>query len=272
MSLVGAAVLPACWQGPHDSPAGLRAPARPPLQVTATTAIVAELAGRLTGAPEAVQSLLARGERLSQLERTGPRETMLVAAEVIITLGWGLEAPLARSLEKAQEAGAQVVELASFFPADQLLPLPDREDQIDPAVWLDPVMWKEVVTPLLEVFQRLRPEDSERLATNGHMVRFDLESLLERLKNKAVHRTAGLEEVRPLVTKQASVRYLARRLGVEVVIDEPSLSERNDWLEDLKLDTLLPLGSPPGFSRYAEHDLTKLEGLVECAAALLLGA
>lgn len=269
LPFAGAVALPSCWQGSPNVESGPQEAKRPPLQVTTTHSILAELVGKLTGAPQAVRSLLARGERLAQLKRTGPRETLLISAEVIVTLGWGVEAELTDSLKKAQEAGAVLVELAAHLSADQLLPLPGANDQVDPSVWMDPELWKQTIAPLQAVFKSLRPEESERLNTNGHSMRFELETLQRRLAER-VAAAPTTEQPRRVTTLQAPARYLARRIGVEVEVAEPSISQRSDWLENLKLDTLLPLGSDPGSSQYESHDLTKVEGLVECTAALLL--
>ncbi len=258
--------MPACR--PHEERPPADQVALPPLHVVASTPILAELAGAVAGETHEIHSLLERGERATSLVRTGPRETALMSADVIVGLGWGLEAALAPSVEKAVAEGAVWLELASFFPPERLLPQVGEGTGIDPHVWLDPELWRLAVAPLVEAFTRLRPESASGFTTRGHMARFELDALAEEVRHRA--EVVASSSPRRLVTSNAPLRYVGRVLGVEVEIGEPPLAQRIDLLETLALDTLKPPGHEEVSSRYEAHDLSTLGGLVTCAAALML--
>lgn len=239
-----------------------------PVRVVASTPMVAELVRRVGGGGVEVEVLVPVEARLSTLERTGPNESRLVAADLVVVLGFGQEDVLAPSLVRAREEGAVVCELAEGVPKEKLFPRVDDPAQSDPHIWLDPGIWMEATRPIEEALVALRPVWGAELRSRAHAARFDLGET-----GQAIERLAhsGLPtDPTPVRTRQAGLRYLARLAGVSLeVVGDTEGAPRKDELETLPLDML----RAPGFKAVGmlrEHDLGTVEGLRAHALDLLL--
>lgn len=250
-----------------------RRPAAPPpplrpLRVVASTAMVADLVRDVGGEGVEVVVLLPHGEPAASLERTGPGETEMVLADLVVLLGLGQEAVLAPSLARAAEAGASICELAGGVPASMLFASREDPERPDPHVWLDPRVWREAIDPLEDSLIRLRPEAGAEWRRRAHLVRFELEEAAAAMERVA---RAGLPpEPVAIRTGQPGLRYLARAVGVplELVAGEDAAVDQDD-LEKLPLDRLQVPGTAV-VSGLQEHDLGTLGGLRGHALDLLL--
>lgn len=266
---VVAVALTGCRRSAKQVPAsegGVRPPQ--PVRVVVSTPLVAELVRRVGGGGVEVEVLVPVGQPPSSLQRTGPIESRLIAAELVVVLGLGQEAVLAPSLARAAEAGAVVCELASGVSKARLLPRVDDPTQFDPHIWLDPAAWMEATRPIEEALARLRPGWAGEWRDRAHAVRFELEDTIQ-----LTHRLAQASlppEPRTVRTSQPGVRYLARTAGFAIeVVSDPDELTRQDELETLPLDQLREPGSVAVASVH-EHDLGTVEGLRAYALDLLL--
>lgn len=253
--------------GPAAEAAGDQPPPRP-VHVVVANPIVADLVREVGGGGVEIDVLQPPDEPLTALKRTGPAESRLVAADLIVLLGFGQEAVLEPSLARAVEAGAVVCELASGIPKDRLFPLPSDPTQLDPSVWLDPGLWREAVSPLEKALAAMRPEWADEWRSRAHAVRFELDESRRALEKLA--RIAVPAETGPARTGQSSLRYVARAAGVPLeMATESAPAPAKDELESLRLDRLRPPGTK-AIAGVNEHDLGTLDGLRSYALELLL--
>ena len=271
--LLGAALvgLPTgCRRAPDEAASAPAARPQPRLvRVVASTPVVAELVREVGGGGVEVVVLLPVDQPMASLERTGPVESELIGADLVVLLGFGQEAVLAPSVARAAEAGAVVCELASGVPKETLFSLPDDPERVDPHIWLDPRTWREAVRPIEDALAGLRPEWAADWRSRAHAVRFDLEETAAAIERLA---GAGLPPDAPASrTTQPGLRYLARAAGVPLeLVTDPAGMPRPDELEKLPLDRLRAPGTK-AVSGMHEHDLSTLDGLRRYALDLLLG-
>ena len=270
--LLGAALvgLPTgCRRAPDEAASAPAARPQPRLvRVVASTPVVAELVREVGGGGVEVVVLLPVDESMSSLERTGPIESELIAADLVVLLGFGQEAVLAPSLTRATEAGAVVCELASGVSKESLFYRQDDPAQVDPHVWLDPRTWSEAVRPIEDALAGLRPEWAAEWRNRAHAVRFDLEETATAIERLA---RAGLPPDAPACrTTQSGLRYLARAAGVPLeLVTDPAEVPLPDDLEKLPLDRLRAPGTK-AVSGMHEHDLGTIGGLRSYALDRLL--
>lgn len=238
------------------------------MRVVASTPMVGELVRRVGGGGVEVEELVPVGAGQSTLERTGPNESRMVAADLVVVLGFGQEAVLAPSLARAVEEGAVVCELGAGIPKEKLLPRVDDPLLSDPHIWLDPRTWLEATRPIEEALASLRPVWASELRSRAHAVRFDLEESAQAIERLA---QSGLPtDPTPLRTSQPGLRYLARLAGVALeVVPASDQASGKDELETLPLDLLRAPGVK-AVGTLREHDLGTVEGLRAHALDLLL--
>jgi manganese/zinc/iron transport system substrate-binding protein len=239
------------------------------VRVVASTPIVAELVREVGGGGVEVVVVVPVDQPISSLERTGPVESELIAADLVVLLGFGQEAVLAPSLARAVEAGAVVCELASGVSKEMIFSQPDDPAQVDPHIWLDPRVWSQAVRPIEDALAGLRPEWAAEWRNRAHAARFDLEETAAAIEHLA---RAGLPPEAPACrTTKAGLRYLARAAGVPLeLVTDPAGLPRHDELDKLPLDRLRAPGTK-AVSGMHEHDLGTVDGLRAYALNLLLG-
>ena len=239
-----------------------------PVRIVASNPIVADLVKSVGGGGVEIEVLQPPDEPLSALKRTGPAESHLVAAELIVLLGFGQEAVLQPSLARAAEAGAVVCELSSGIPRDRLFALPSDPSQPDPAVWLEPGLWREAVKPIENALAGLRPEWAEEWRSRAHTVRFSLDEATRSMQGLAQITLPA--EAGPARTRQSSLRYVARAAGVPLeMATEAAPAPVKDELESFRLDCLRAPGTK-AIAGVHDHDLGTLDGLRFYALELLL--
>lgn len=136
----------------------------------------------------------------------------LKSARVFVYNGAGLEAWVPRVLAAAPSASRVDVEATRGLP---LTGAPTGEQGVDPHVWLDPVLAKEVASRIADGLTRADPAGKEVYATN-------LRALQARLDRLDADYRQGLSDCRrhEIVTSHAAFGYLARRYGLEQIAVE----------------------------------------------------
>lgn len=242
-----------------------------PLHVVATTPILAALVSSVAGELATVSSMVPFGAPVDKIERTGPIESQLTAADVVVTLGLGLEAKLEKSLQNAGEAGAVLCELAGAFPAESLFPRAEAGGSAagaDPHVWLDPLLWGRAIRPIEEMLRQLRPSQAGDVAKRVNILNYEFSEMEKELRRRV--ELASLPLDTPLATTNAAVRYLGRAAGVPVMLADTVDSREDATLEKLPLGNLFPPDAEKVMARGTLHDLSTLGGLRLYALDLML--
>lgn len=242
-----------------------------PLHIVATTPILAALVSSVAGELATVSSLAPFGAPVDKIGRTGPIESQLTAADVVVTLGLGLEARLEKSLQNAGEAGAMLCELAGAFPPESLFPRVEAGGGAagaDPHVWLDPLLWSGALRPIEEMLLQLRPSQAGDVAKRVNILKYEF-SEMEKELHRRVER-ASVPRDTPVATANAAVRYLGRAAGMPVTLTDAVSLRDDDALEKLPLGNLFPPDAEKVMARGTLHDLSTLAGLRLYALDLML--
>ncbi len=199
--LVLATVLSACGNGAESADDG-----RP--RVLAAFYPLHEAARRVGGDLVSLTNLTPAGAEPHDLELSSRQVDRIEDADVVLYLGGGFQP----ALEKvAGRSRGLVVDLLPD-PASRL-PAPaggDEELEGDPHVWLDPRLYRAMVTRVAAALAEVDPPNRATYEANGAAYAAQLDALHARY-------TDGLAncERRVLVTSHAAFGYLARAYGLE---------------------------------------------------------
>ena len=196
--------------------------------IVVTTTIWGDLVQRLVGEDATVEVLLQPGQDPHGFAPSARQAASLLAADLVVANGLGLEEGLIELLDQASSEGIEVLELAPLLDpivlgdddhADESgeeegAPEDDHGPE-DPHVWLDPVRVADAMAVLAErlaaiddlIDDRAWTERGEQLAASISATHAAVEETL-----------AGVpEDCRLLVTNHDSLEYFAARYGFEVI-------------------------------------------------------
>lgn len=233
----------------------------PPLTVVATIFPLADVVHQLGGDWVAVTTLLPPGASPHTFEPRPGDVRAMADASLFVTVGGGLDewaSRIARAADRLVEtiAVADLVELAGGGLAYDEAEADDHDHahgSIDPHVWLDPIIVRDVIAPRLaqSLMERL-PHAAHEIEANlvdyqGQLTELDawVREKLEAIADKnfiGYHsawryyaRAYGLTQVAvvtPFPGQEPSARWMtnligiARRHGVTVVFAEPQLNPK----------------------------------------------
>lgn len=186
--------------------------------VIASTAILGDIVGEVTGDVIDVETLMPRGADPHSFEPSARQAARLRDADLLLVNGLGLEEGLLDAVESARDDGVTVFEVA---PAVDPLPIgqapDDHEDEhaegdLDPHVWMDPLRMDEGLGLIGEELFQIAPEVdwATRVAAYRGEIR-DTHAQIQEILSRVP------SERRKLVTDHDSLTYFAARYGFEVV-------------------------------------------------------
>ncbi len=188
--------------------------------VVGTNSIVADIAQRVGGEDIQVVSLIPPGTDPHAFEPTPQDLQVLMQADLILTVGAGLEEHLFPLLD-LPEVREKVVNLSEGLPL-----LFSSQGTPNPHVWLDPLLVLIWVERMATVFPQLSPEHAPNFAAQKDAYCAELLAL-DRWIREEVEKIPA--ERRLLVTDHFALSYFAARYGfVElgaILPSESSLAE-----------------------------------------------
>lgn len=147
--------------------AGLARPGHAaPLQIVATTGMVADAARQVGGDAVEVTALMGAGIDPHSYRQTRSDIVALTRADLVLWHGLYLEAQLEELMLRLSKTKT-VVPVAEALPRDILRAHPDYEGRVDPHVWMVPEMWALVVDRVADVLTEARPEDAAQFRANA---------------------------------------------------------------------------------------------------------
>jgi manganese/iron transport system substrate-binding protein len=181
-----------------------------PLQVVATTTLVAEVV-RIVGGPDiTLATLLRPGSDPHSYEPIPQDARALADADIVIQSGFGLEVFLDDNLLLA----GSTAPFAALSDGIEPMRLGDGSGEIDPHVWLDPrnvMLW---TTNAGEALARLDPDHGDGYQRRAEAYRLELEALDRRVSDALALVPA---DQRTLVTDHDTLGYFAARFGFTIV-------------------------------------------------------
>jgi len=193
-------------------PAG-RLRAAEPLDVVATTGMIADAARAIAGDAAQVRALMGPGVDPHAFRQTRSDIAAMLRADLVLWHGLYLEAMMEDFLLRLAER-RRVVAVAEGLPRDRLIAHDDYEDELDPHVWMDPDLWALAVARIREALIGARPAAAAGMRARAARYHRRLEDLAAYARDVLASVPA---ERRVLVTAHDAFNYFGRAYGFEVV-------------------------------------------------------
>ncbi len=183
----------------------------PPARVVATTTILGDVAAEVVGTcGVTVETLVPPGQDPHGYRPSARATSTVLAADLVLANGLGLEEGLTDLLESATAAGVSVLRLGPLLDPMRL----PGTDRPDPHVWFDPVRMAHGVDLLVAALVDALPDAATCLSGRGQEYRAEILATDERIRA----RLAGVPPARRLlVTNHEALGYFADRYGFTVV-------------------------------------------------------
>lgn len=193
--------------------AALPAFAETPLQVVATTGMIADLAQSIGGTQVAVRALMGPGVDPHGYRQTRSDIVAMTRADLVLWHGLYLEAQMEDFMGTLARR-VPVTPVAESLPKAKLLSHADYDGRFDPHVWMNPDLWARCAPAVVKALSALRPGQHATFAANAEA--FAQEAV--QLQTYAREVLAGVpQEQRMLVTAHDAFGYFGRAYGYEVL-------------------------------------------------------
>ncbi|MDZ7853474.1 MAG: zinc ABC transporter substrate-binding protein [Halomonas sp.] len=147
-----------------------------PLQLVATTAMIADVLREVGGERVEVQGLMGPGVDPHLYRQTRHDVTAMTRADGVFWNGLNLEAQLRNFLSRLAER-TPVFALGEAVPVEQRLADEAYPDQPDPHVWMDPGRWQWVVEGIRDALADLAPDHAQEFEARTEAYLAELEAL-----------------------------------------------------------------------------------------------
>ena len=191
----------------------LPSPAAEPLDVVATTGMVADVARNLAGAHAEVTQLMGEGVDPHLYKATRSDVTRMLRADLVLYNGLLLEGKLTDALVRVAGSGRPVRAVTELVDESFLLEPPEFQGLFDPHLWMDPSAWASTIDVVRDALIELDPDHAQDYRANAEAYR----AALEQLDAYAMRILATVPaERRVLITAHDAFNYLGRRYDFEV--------------------------------------------------------
>lgn len=214
-----------------------------PLQLVATTAMVADALREVGGERVEVQGLMGPGVDPHLYRQTRRDVTAMTRADAVFWNGLNLEAQLRNFLSRLA-ARKPVFAVGEAVPAEQRLADEAYPDQPDPHVWMDPGRWRWVVEGIRDALAELAPDHAQEFEARTDAYLAELEAL-DRYAARVLDSVPA--SARVLVTAHDAFGYFGDAYEYEVL-------------------------GIQGFSTESEAGLARIESLVDVLVDRRIGA
>ncbi|MFX4296533.1 MULTISPECIES: metal ABC transporter solute-binding protein, Zn/Mn family [Roseobacteraceae] len=184
-----------------------------PLNVVATTGMIADVTREIGGDAVVVKALMGPGVDPHSYRQTRSDIVAMSRADTTLWHGLYLEAQMEDFFHDLGRK-RQVFAVAEALPKDLLLSHADYENRYDPHVWMAPELFAGVVVEIGRVLGVVRPELADMFAANA-------QAYVARLNALDDYARITLEQVPPaqrvLLTAHDAFGYFGRAYGFEVI-------------------------------------------------------
>ncbi len=183
-----------------------------PVQVVATTSMVADLVSRIADGRAEVTGLMGPGIDPHVYKASEGDVMTLAEADVVFYNGLHLEAKMSDVLERV-EGRIETAAVTDGIPRERLLRSPQFAGSYDPHVWFDVTLWVEAAHEVRDVLARIDPAHADVYRRNAREYVAELEALDEEVRRLAA---TVPPERRVLVTAHDAFGYFGRAYGFGV--------------------------------------------------------
>lgn len=190
------------------------------ITVVATTNILGDVVSNVIGDEGVVEVLMPMGADPHEFEASSAQVARILAADLVVANGLGLEEGLEGVLETAIADGANVLMVAPLLDPIEFVAPDDHEDEetddgehdLDPHVWMDPIRMARAAELIAEAAAAVVPngpwmEQAAEYANELRATDTEIATLL----------TAVPPDRRALITNHATFGYFADRYEWEVL-------------------------------------------------------
>ena len=236
--------------------------AAPPIHVTATTTVVADLVEQVGGDLVAVESLMADGVDPHSYRATPRDIDRLVRADLIVSNGLHLEGKLAELLKRIGRK-RPFVAVGNTVPQDELIPI--GNGLFDPHIWFDAKLWSYCPFAVADALSQLDSTAASHYQQRAEKYSNVLLELDENIRKK-------FDEIprqrRVLITAHDAFRYFGRAYGLKVIGVQGTSTESEAGLADMNqlVDLVVRRQIPAVFVETSVSD-RNVTALIEGASA-----
>ena len=138
-----------------------------PLNIVATTGMIADAARRIAGEAAAVQALMGPGVDPHLYKPTRSDVARLMRADVIFYNGLLLEGKMTDALIRAATSGKKVHAVTELIDEQYLLEPKELQGLYDPHVWMDPTAWSMTVHAVRDKLSEFDPDGASEYGINA---------------------------------------------------------------------------------------------------------
>lgn len=190
-----------------------RAQQAAPLDVVASTGMIADAARRVGGDIVAVKPLMGSGVDPHSYRQTRSDIVAMTRSDLVLWHGLYLEAQMEGFLLKLARQHA-VTAVGEAVPRELLIGHEDYDGKFDPHVWMVPGLWVHVVRAVQAALADIAPDEADRFARNA-------DTYLEEIARVGAYAEDVMATVpkpaRVLLTAHDAFGYFGRAYGFEVV-------------------------------------------------------
>ena len=202
--------LAALAAGPVTAPAH----AADPLDVVATTGMIADVGRNVAGERAEVTQLMGEGVDPHLYKATRSDVTRMLRADLVFYNGLLLEGKLTDALVRVATSGKRVAAVTELVDEGYLLEPPEFEGLYDPHLWMDPGAWARTIDVVQGQLSAADPDGAGAYRANAEAYR----SQVLALDAYAEGVLASVPEARRvLITAHDAFNYLGRRYDFEVL-------------------------------------------------------
>ncbi|MEO1328611.1 MAG: zinc ABC transporter substrate-binding protein [Pseudomonadota bacterium] len=238
--------------------------ANAPIQVVATTGMIADAARVVGGDRVAVRALMGPGVDPHAYRQTRSDIAAMTRADLVLAHGLYLEAQMEEFL--MQLGRRKPVRFAAEGSPDAFrIAHDDYADRLDPHIWMAPQLWSDAVAAVADALVAARPEEEALFAANLAAYREELVALDGYARTVLA---SPPEDARVLVTAHDAFNYFGWAYGYEVLGVQGISTESEAGLARIGalVDTLVERRVRAVFVETSVSD-RNLRALVEGAAA-----
>jgi manganese/zinc/iron transport system substrate-binding protein len=184
-----------------------------PLNVVATTSMIADAARQVAGDRAEVTALIGPGVDPHSYRQTRSDIAAMARADLVLWHGLYLEAQLEEFfLDLAKRRN--VVAVGEAIDHDKLLSHAEYKGRFDPHVWMDPKLWETVVFAVRDALIKTDQEGEATYRANADAHVAEIEKLIGYMKSVT---TTVPKQSRVLLTAHDAFSYFGRGYDFEVL-------------------------------------------------------
>lgn len=234
-----------------------------PVDVVATTAMIADVAQTVAGPCAHVLALMGPGIDPHLYKASAGDVALLFAADAILTTGLNLEGQMGDVLAKLAQTKTTRAVASLAVPEDQVLHT-GHGTGVDPHVWMDAGLWSRTVPVIGEAIAGLRPDCAADITARGAAYQTELAALDRWIRDSIA--TIPVH-ARLLVTAHDAFTYYGRSYGLEVRGIQGVSTDSEAGIADIRavVDTVVARKVPAIFVESTINPRT-IEAVIAAAA------